>query len=260
MRVVMGMGEGVAMPAMNNIIAKWIPVYERSRALALIYSSMYLGSITGLVFLPSVLHKFGWPSDFGSFESLGGAWFALWLSKAYRFPNEELGLNGYKNFFILGGSISREPVILSRAPVWALKFAHFCHNWGTFPLLIWVPTYYHQVLKFHLMESGLVAVLPWLARTQFANIGGWMADTLVTRGLAATSVRKIMQSIEVLGLVFLLGPHYSRVESKAFGQQEADSGGSWEPHVYRGTGSAMTATEVDSLFLSGVMLQFSGML
>ncbi|GMH07230.1 hypothetical protein Nepgr_009070 [Nepenthes gracilis] len=154
MRVIMEMGEGVAMPAMNNIISKWIPVYERSEPLALIYSSMYLGSVTGLVFLQSVLHKFGWPFDFGSLESLGGAWFALWLSKAYRFPNEELGLSGHKKFFILGGSISKETVILSRASVWALKFAHFCHNWGTFPLLIWVPTYYHQVLKFHLMESG----------------------------------------------------------------------------------------------------------
>ncbi|GMH18977.1 hypothetical protein Nepgr_020818 [Nepenthes gracilis] len=84
MRVVMGMGEGVAMPAMNNIISKWIPVYERSRALALIYSSMYLGSVTGLDFLPSVLHKFGWPSDFGSFESLGGVEIpphGIWFSR-----------------------------------------------------------------------------------------------------------------------------------------------------------------------------------
>ncbi|GMH00007.1 hypothetical protein Nepgr_001846 [Nepenthes gracilis] len=231
MRVVMGMGEGVAMPAMN-IISKWIPVYERSRTLALIYSSMYLGSVTELVFLPSVLHQIGWPSDFGSFESLGGAWVVLWLGKAYCFPNEELGLSGHKNFFILGGSISREPVILSRAPVWALKFAHFCHNWGTFPLLIWVPTYYHQVLKFHLMESRFSHLFSVVTQTLFANIGGWMADTVVTRGLAATSVRKIMQSIEVLGPIFLLGPRYSRVESKAFGQQEADSEGSWEPHVY----------------------------
>ncbi|AQK95876.1 Ascorbate transporter chloroplastic [Zea mays] len=43
MRAFMGIGEGVAMPAMNNILSKWIPVSERSRSLALVYSGMYLG-------------------------------------------------------------------------------------------------------------------------------------------------------------------------------------------------------------------------
>ncbi|GMH19747.1 hypothetical protein Nepgr_021588 [Nepenthes gracilis] len=105
---------------------------------------------------------------------------------------------------ILGGSNSRGPVILSRAPVWALKIGHFCHTWGTIIIRTWVPTYYNQVLKFHLMEFGLVAVLPWLTRALFAYVGGWMADTLVARGFAVTSVRKIMQSIEGLGPVFLL--------------------------------------------------------
>ncbi|GMH22460.1 hypothetical protein Nepgr_024303 [Nepenthes gracilis] len=211
MRAVMGIGEGVAMPAMNNIISKWIPVSERSRALALVYSGMYLGSVTGLAFSPLLIHKFGWPSVFYSFGSLGGAWFALWLSKAYSSPNEDPGLSGREKRFILEGSISKEPVtvipwklILSKAPVWALIISHFCHNWGTFILLTWMPTYYNQVLKFNLMESGLFAVLPWLTMAVFANIGGWIADTLVTRGLSVTSVRKIMQSIGFLGPAFFL--------------------------------------------------------
>lgn len=35
--------------------------------------------------------------------------------------------------------------LLSKAPVWALIVSHFCHNWGTFILLTWMPTYYSQV-------------------------------------------------------------------------------------------------------------------
>lgn len=37
-------------------------------------------------------------------------------------------------------------LLLSKAPVWALIISHFCHNWGTFILLTWMPTYYNQVL------------------------------------------------------------------------------------------------------------------
>lgn len=73
--------QGVAMPAMNNILSKWIPVSERSRSLALVYSGMYLGSVTGLAFSPILIQKFGWPSVFYSFGSLGSIWFVLWLSK-----------------------------------------------------------------------------------------------------------------------------------------------------------------------------------
>ncbi|XP_057981448.1 ascorbate transporter, chloroplastic isoform X4 [Malania oleifera] len=151
MRAFMGIGEGVAMPAMNNIISKWIPVSERSRSLALVYSGMYLGSVTGLAFSPILIHNFGWPSVFYSFGSLGSIWFALWLSK---------------------------------------------------------------VLKFNLTESGLLCVLPWLTMAVFANIGGWIADTLVSKGLSITAVRKIMQSIGFLGPAFFL-TQLSRVRTPA---------------------------------------------
>ena len=48
-----------------------------------------------------------------------------------------------------------------------------------------------QVLKFNLTESGLLCVLPWLTMAAFANIGGWIADTLISRGLSITTVRKV---------------------------------------------------------------------
>ncbi|TYG93346.1 hypothetical protein ES288_A11G102400v1 [Gossypium darwinii] len=211
MRAFMGIGEGVAMPAMNNLLSKWIPVSERSRSLALVYSGMYLGSVTGLAFSPILIHKFGWPSVFYSFGSLGSIWFALWLRKAYSSPEEDPELSKEEKKLIMGGSLSKEPVkvipwrlILSKAPVWALIISHFCHNWGTFILLTWMPTYYNQVLKFNLTESGLLCVLPWLTMAAFANIGGWIADTLVSRGLSITAVRKIMQSIGFLGPAFFL--------------------------------------------------------
>lgn len=79
--------QGVAMRAMNNILSKWIPVSERSRSLALVYSGMYLGSVTGLAFSPILIHNFGWPSVFSVFGSLGSMWFALWLRKVRRLPS-----------------------------------------------------------------------------------------------------------------------------------------------------------------------------
>ncbi|ERN09721.1 hypothetical protein AMTR_s00029p00225980 [Amborella trichopoda] len=221
MRAFMGIGEGVAMPAMNNILSKWIPVKERSRSLALVYSGMYLGSVTGLAFSPLLIQKFGWPSVFYSFGSLGTVWVAIWLNKAYSSPQEDPQLCEDEKKLIVGDSVSKQltttipwRLILSKPPVWALIISHFCHNWGTFILLTWMPTYYNQVLKFNLTESGLLCVLPWLTMAVSANIGGWIADSLVSKGFSITTVRKIMQSIGFLGPAFFL-TQLSHVHSPA---------------------------------------------
>lgn len=84
--------KGVAMPAMNNLLSKWVPVAERSRSLALVYSGMYLGSVTGLAFSPFLIHSYGWPSVFFSFGSLGTVWAALWLNKVHFFDPIHLKL------------------------------------------------------------------------------------------------------------------------------------------------------------------------
>ncbi|XP_061968987.1 ascorbate transporter, chloroplastic-like isoform X3 [Populus nigra] len=55
-----------------------------------------------------------------------------------------------------------------------------------------------------LIGSGVLCVLPWLTMAVFANVGGWIADTLVSRGLSITAVRKIMQSIGFLGPAIFL--------------------------------------------------------
>ncbi|KAF0917456.1 hypothetical protein E2562_020572 [Oryza meyeriana var. granulata] len=153
-RAFMGIGEGVAMPAMNNILSKWVPVSERSRSLALVYSGMYLGSVTGLAFSPLLIHNFGWPSVFYSFGSLGIFWFTTWASKAYSSPLEDPGISAKEKKLITSQSTGGEPVkeipwglILSKPPVWALIVSHFCHNWGTFILLTWMPTYYNQIMQ-----------------------------------------------------------------------------------------------------------------
>ncbi|CAM6020223.1 unnamed protein product [Sphagnum balticum] len=210
-RACMGVGEGVAMPAMNNLLSRWVPVEERSRSLALVYSGMYLGSVTGLAFSPGLIHKFNWSSVFFSFGCLGALWFASWQKFAYSSPAEDPHITEAEKKLILGGREPEAPVenipwglLLSKPPVWALIICHFCHNWGTFILLTWMPTYYNQVLGFNLMESGMFSVLPWLTMALSANLGGWIADTLVSRGVSVTVVRKIMQSIGFLGPAFFL--------------------------------------------------------
>ena len=54
-----------------------------------------------------------------------------------------------------------------------------------------------QVLGFDLLKSGIFSVLPWVTMALFANLGGWLADTMVSRGVSVTLVRKVMQTVRL---------------------------------------------------------------
>lgn len=210
-RACMGIGEGVAMPAMNTMLSRWVPVQERSRSLAMVYSGMYAGSIAGLSLSPHMVAALGWPSVFFIFGSLGVAWFAVWQNLAKSTPSEEERMSDKERDYIKANTVAPRPVdavpwkqLLSKAPVWALILSHFCHNWGTFILLTWMPSYYNQVLGMDLLKSGFYSVLPWITMAVSANAAGLLADTLIQRGTSITLVRKVMQTIGFLGPAIFL--------------------------------------------------------
>ena len=68
---------------------------------------------------------------------------------------------------------------------------------GTFILLSWMPMYYQQHLGMDLLKSGVFSVLPWITMAIFANVGGWIADTMIHKGVSVTRVRKIMQTVGI---------------------------------------------------------------
>ncbi|KAL5075932.1 hypothetical protein RYX36_014916 [Vicia faba] len=178
-RASMGVGEGVAMSAMNNILSKWVLVAEISRSLALVYSGMYLGSVTGLAFSPFLIHQYGWPSVFYSFGSLGTVWFCIWLNKVHSSPLDDPEMLPEEKKLIATNGMSKEPVkeipwrlILSKPPVWALIVCIFFHNWGTFILLTWIPTYYNQIMQ----TVGFLG--PAFFLTQLSHIHSPVMDVL----------------------------------------------------------------------------------
>jgi len=254
-RVLLGVGEGVAMPAMNNMISSWVPAVERSRSLSLIYSGMYMGSVVGLLACPKLISEFGWQSVFYSFGALGLFWWILWQFGIGSTPENCPGISEEeKQYIFKGRGPSQEETyaeipwkrLLSHPAAWAINVSHFCCTWGYFVLLIWLPTYFNSALGFDLKSSAFLAVLPWLAMFTFANVGGLIADKLIESGMSTTRVRKIMQTIGFLGpssmltgLCFTQSPQLAvGFMTAALGLGSFSQSGVYSNHQVRGGGCA----------------------
>jgi ACS family sodium-dependent inorganic phosphate cotransporter len=202
----MGLGEGVAFPAIYQLFGRWIPLHERARAAALNGSGIPLGTVAATVLTPGLVVGFGWPMVFYVFGALGVLWFVFWQVTSSERPEDASGIHSSEVAYIRAHAVTEvaNPAvpwgrILRSASVWVLVFNHFCSNWGFYVILSWLPRYFADVHGLDLKGAGYASLLPWLVMFAMANVGAQLADGLLKRGHSLTFVRKLMQSIGFFG-------------------------------------------------------------
>ncbi|KAK9102079.1 hypothetical protein Sjap_019333 [Stephania japonica] len=231
-RILVGIGEGVSPSAATDLIARSIPLEERSRAVAFVFGGLSVGSVIGLLLAPPLIQTFGWESVFYLFGIFGIIWCLGFefveekpsLVGEYFLHSQRLGVSGViyacflasnigrslnvasmsqswrTSFEELAGSLKDVPwkAFFESPAVWAMIYAHFCGSWGHYTCLSWLPTYFSEELNLNLTEAAWVSVLPPLASVVVTNLAAQFADYLISRGVENTRVRKICQTIAFL--------------------------------------------------------------
>jgi ACS family sodium-dependent inorganic phosphate cotransporter len=197
-RIALGLGEAAVFPASINMIGRWVPSLQRSRAVALLTSTIHLGTVFSLPVTGWLVRTYGWPVPFYLFGALGLLWAVRWFS----------GVRG--GYGVEPPTSAAHPAIpwgkLLRSPaVWAIVVGHFCTNWSFYVLLAWLPSYFKSTFSVSIANAGLLSAAPWLTSFAMANVAGHWADHLLRAGRSATFVRKLMQTIALGGTaIFLL--------------------------------------------------------
>lgn len=210
-RILVGIGEGVSPSAATDLIARAIPLEERSRAVSFVFGGLSVGSVLGLLLAPPLIQNFGWGSVFYLFGLLGITWFSGFQFLTVEGPlygastfswSQTIPRNKSRNPSLeeLGDSIKDVPwkAFFKSEAVWAMIYAHFCGSWGHYTCLSWLPTYFSEELSLNLTEAAWVSVLPPLASIFVTGIASQFADNLITNGVETTTVRKICQTISFL--------------------------------------------------------------
>ncbi|XP_003578623.1 probable anion transporter 5, chloroplastic isoform X2 [Brachypodium distachyon] len=217
-RILVGIGEGVSPSAATDLIARTIPLQERSRAVAVVFGGLSFGSVLGLLFAPPIIQNLGWESVFYIFGLLGIIWCLGFESlKDLQSGDNEDTLNSGQASAGSNGHISSSMSSKSSDPsleemtnsikdvpwrnffkskaVWAMIYAHFCGSWGHYTCLSWLPTFFSEELNLNLTEAAWVSILPPLGSMIITSIAAPFADNLISSGVDTTKVRKICQTI-----------------------------------------------------------------
>lgn len=79
MRVAMGLGEGVAFPAIHSIISRSVPASSQSTAVGLVTAASYGGTALAFGLSPMIIDNMGWPWVFYLFGGAAVLWLPFWL-------------------------------------------------------------------------------------------------------------------------------------------------------------------------------------
>lgn len=202
MRFLQGIGGGVSFPAMHVMIAKWAPPNERNVIASIVYAGTALGTVISILLTGLLAANLGWESIFYVEGALCLIWCILWWLMIADSPEEQTRFINQKekNYIImsLGGHKKNIPKVIPwlqvfrSKPFMAILITHFCSNFGWYMLLIELPTFMNQILKFDMSSNAGLSSVPFFCMWLFTMILSKVLATLQEKGLITVTIsRKI---------------------------------------------------------------------
>ncbi len=181
-RAAEGLGEAVYYPASTSLISDYHGPRSRSRALGLLVTSVYAGTVGGGIWAGAMAQRYGWRLSFvvlGALGSLLGLVLLRLLKERPRgtaegesAPAPDAPINARQTLL----SIVRTPTAL------VLMAVFVCANFVALVLLAWMPAYLYQQFHLSLAKAALIATLyPQAGSACGAFFGGYLADRLSRR-------------------------------------------------------------------------------
>ena len=222
LRILVGLAQGVAYPALNVMLAQWVPSEERSKAGSFVYAGAPLGTVFATTTAGLILKycTAGWPVVFYFFGGISVLWFILWSLVCYNDPYDHPFISENEAKFLqrqLSQHKHKKPPrvpwkhMFGSMPVWALIAATVGHSWGFLTMVSDLPKYMKSVMKFSIESNGYLSSLPYLCMWFGGVLISWLADWLIANDhMSITNVRKLGNSIASIGpAIFIVVASYA---------------------------------------------------
>ncbi len=208
----LGVGEAVALPAFNRVVANWLPVDSRGFGIGIAIGGIGLGSAITPPLAAWIMVNWGWQTVFYLASLLGLSMALLWWIVSRNNPYEHPWANEAERALVQKVTASGTPPavpwrMFARTPtVWWLVASYTCLGYVAYIYMSWFYLYLVNVRGFDLLRGGLYAAAPFLAMLVFCPLGGWITDRLAVRcGVTTGRVWAGMAGMGFAGLAVAIG-------------------------------------------------------
>uniref|UniRef100_A0A7E4ZY18 MFS domain-containing protein n=1 Tax=Panagrellus redivivus TaxID=6233 RepID=A0A7E4ZY18_PANRE len=229
MRVIMGCGDGLVIPAVNKMCSFWVPVAEKSTAATIYTSGFSLASVLGVpTFAYLCSSSFGWPSIFYTCATAGVLWTTVWhfttpvtphgchviakREREYLLSRPELQLQSKhaRKFEVPWKAMLTSPAFYS------LLLCAFSMNIIITFLHAYQPSFYKEVLYLSPVDNGIFGAIPPFVEIFWKFMWAIAIDHLKAKKvLTPTAACKISQTFSgtVTVLAFIVIAFYGNCEN-----------------------------------------------
>ncbi|MBS0359269.1 MAG: MFS transporter [Proteobacteria bacterium] len=187
LRILLGVAEGPAFPALSRAIADWLPSHERATAFGIGLCAVPLASVIGAPLISSLILTLGWRWMFVVLGILGIIWTVIWVTLFRDRPKDSPHVSAEELKIISESGTVPETqhrfttraewrfILLDRSLL-ANNFAFFSFGYLLFFALSWLPGYFEQTFGVHLNQLAVFLIAPWLLATILILVGGRFSD------------------------------------------------------------------------------------
>lgn len=184
-RFALGVGEAVALPSFNRVVANWMPSDARGIGIGIAIGGIGLGSAVTPPIAAWVMVNWGWQTVFYLSAGIGLAMGVLWWTLSRDHPDQHPWVAADQSAGNAGTIVRRTEVVpwkqLAKTPtIWWLVLSYSCLGYVAYLYLSWFYLYLVNIRGFDILRGGAYGALPFLSMLIGCPIGGWATDRLVS--------------------------------------------------------------------------------
>jgi MFS family permease len=221
MRLILGIGEGVALPCSSKLLAQNLSERHRGFAAGAFMASLRAGNAVGTFGAGMLMAAYGWRPVFIWIGLISLVWLPAWyLWKPSGGPGAASPLSATaetKSPAQPAPTATALPTfaqIYRQRSFWGTALGQFCCNYLLYFMVTWLPSYLVQERHLSSTQMPKVAAGYYLMDAVGAISTGWLQDHFVRAGCTPTLIRKLFMDLGfVLAIAGLLGCAFSGAHS-----------------------------------------------
>jgi sugar phosphate permease len=186
-RLLLGIGEGAALPAQARAIANWFQTKDRGFVQGITHSSSRLGNAVAPTLVALLATLYSWRLSFIIVGVMTAVWIVLWVRYYRDDPRAHRGINEAE-LALLPVQIAEQSQTRAATPWRRILgrmspsiFVYFCQVWSNTLFFSWVPLYFLHGYGLNLKESAIFSSGVFLAGVVGDVLGGLLSDRVLKR-------------------------------------------------------------------------------